>query len=296
MSWTALMLVGALALAGQDGATTSGDTGPVVDLGEVRVDATLEQRATEFVRQAAEPPRNRRMARWNQDICIRVANMDARYAQFMIDRISLMAAGLGLRPGEPGCRPNIIIAATDDGPVMATALANEMESDMRPVLGVSDKGRAAFQSFQTSDAPVRWWHVSLPYEVDTGAIALGMVGVRQVSRIRATTREDLAWVSIILDVEKIGKVPFAALSDYVGMVVLTQADSDADMTDYDTILNLFATDQRSAVMSRWDRDYLAALYTARRDRLRQSSLNRDVASRLVERQRRPQPEPVMDRP
>ena len=200
----------------------------------------------------------------------------------MIDRISLMATGLGLRPEEPGCRPNIIIAATNDGPVVATGLANEMESDMRPVLGVSDKGRAAFQSFQTSEAPVRWRHVSLPYEVDTGAVALGMVGVRQVSRIRATTREDRAWVSVILDVEKIGKVPFGALSDYVGMVVLTQADPDADMTDYDTILNLFATKQRSAVMSQWDRDYLAALYTARRDRLLQSSLNRDVASRLVE--------------
>lgn len=284
------MVAGALGLAGPQDAPPPQQPEPVVDLGEIRIDATLEQRAAEFVRQAAEPPRGRRMARWDRDVCIRVGGMDARYAQFMIDRISTAAAGLGLKPGEPGCRPNIIIAATDDGPVMATALADSMEFDMRPVLGVSDRGRGAFQAFQTSQAPVRWWHVSLPVDVDTGNLALGMMRVRQVSRIRANTREDLASVSVILDVSKIGKVPFGALSDYVAMVVLSQVDPDADMTGYDTILNLFTTEDRSAVMSQWDRDYLAALYAARRDRLRQSAQNRDVASRLVDNQRPTQAE------
>lgn len=287
MSWAAFMVAGVLTLSGQqDGpGVQATDTGPVTDLGEIRVDATLEQRAREFVREAAEPPRGRRVARWDQDICIRVANMDTQYAQFMIDRISRMAADLGLKPGDPGCRPNIIIATTNDGPVMAQALADSMEADMRPVLGVSDRGRGAFQAFKTSEAPVRWWHVSLPFNVDTGEVALGMVNVRQVSRIRSNTREDLAWVAVILDVSKIGKVSFGALSDYVAMAVLTQADPDADTSAYDTILNLFRTDERSAVLTDWDRDYLTALYTASRDRLRQGSLTRDIAARLADGQR-----------
>lgn len=296
MSWAGLMVAGALALSGQQegpGAQAA-DTDPVTDLGEIRAEATLEQRARAFVQEAMAPPRGRRAARWDEDICIRVANMDPQYAQVMIDRISRMAADLGLKPGEPGCRPNIIIASTNDGPVMAQALAVSMEADMRPVPGISDRGRAAFQAFQTSEAPVRWWHVSLPYDVDTGDLALGIVKVRQVSRIRSNTREDLALVMVILDVSKIGKVSFGALSDYVAMVVLTQADPDGDTSGYETILNLFRTEDRSAVLTDWDRDFLTALYSASRDRLRQASLRLEIAGRMADGQRTP--DTPVDRP
>ena len=289
MSWAGLMVAGALALSGQqDGPGAQAmDTGPVTDLGEIRAEATLEQRARTFVQEAVAPPRGRRTARWDRDICIRVANMDPQYAQFMIDRISDMAAGLGLKPGEPGCRPNIIIASTNDGPLMAQTLVESMETDMRPVLGISDRGRAAFQAFQTSEAPVRWWHVSLPYDVDTGDLALGTMRVRQVSRLRSNTREDLARVMVILDVSRIGRVSFGALSDYVAMVVLTQADPEGETSGYDTILNLFRSEDRSAVLTEWDRGFLTALYSASRDRPRQASLAREIAGRMADGQRRP---------
>jgi len=177
-----------------------------------------------------------------------------------------------------------MVVAASDAPALARALVRDDPNGFRPARGSTDRGSAALDRFQSTDAPVRWWHVSLPVSVDTGDVAIHMDGeeaqtiaVRDASRLRANIRDDLARVIVIVDVTKVGTIGFGALSDYVAMIALAQVEPDADTSGYDTVLNLFAAgSDRSTGLTQWDKDYLISLYSARRDRARATQQTEDI--------------------
>lgn len=287
--FTALAVAATLGF-GQPASQPSPDAAepPVTELDEVEViGQATRDRAEAFIGEVAAPPRGRGLARWDRTVCVGAANMDNRFAQFMIDRVSQRAVEAGLEIGEPGCRPDVMIVASSDAKEMARTLVNDNPSGFRPSRANTDMGSAALRRFQTSDAPVRWWYVSLPVSVDTGEVAVRLDGedppslaVRDASRLRANVRDDLARVMIIVDVSKIGQIPFGALSDYVAMVALAQIDPDADARDYDSILNLFAEASAPDRLTGWDRDYIKALYEAPRDRANASQQGRYIAGEM----------------
>ncbi|HEY0052263.1 MAG TPA: hypothetical protein VGB49_02505, partial [Caulobacteraceae bacterium] len=189
----------------------------------------------------------------------------------------------GLQPGGPGCRPNVLVLATNDAGALSSAL---VESNEDLFLGANQLSRESLDRFVATDAPVRWWHASQSRDADTGAPTnWSMVRVRDVSRIRSNVRQDFSHVLVILDVSKIREVPYAALSDYVAMVTLAQIDPQADMTGYSTVLNLFAAkaagERMPPAMTNWDADYLRAMYTAPRDRRRASQQQRAIATSMT---------------
>jgi len=267
---------------------------PPVELDTILVDGRrLEERVDDFVAEVAAPPVGRGLARWDRAVCIGTANMDRRYAQFMIDRVSTVAISQGLDIGEPGCRPNVMIAAASDADELSTRLVEDEPNGFQPAQSNTDRGDAALAVFKTSDAPVRWWHVSLPVSADTGEPAVRYVGegpqqirVRDASRIRSNVRDDLARVYIVLDVTRIGQVAFGALSEYVALIALAQIDPAADTSYYPSILNLFNTSDQLTGLTDWDRDYLTALYTAPRDRARPTQQAREIAREMTGSQTR----------
>lgn len=275
---------------------------PTADLGTVEVtgQGPIEDRAATFVEQVAAAPRGRGLGRWDRAVCVGAANMGARYAQAMIDRVSTVALELGLEIGEPGCTPNIMIAASSEPDQLAVALVDEDPNGFRPSLSQTDLGSRALERFKTTDAPVRWWHVSLPVSVDTGEIAIRLhgedapaVAVRDASRVRANVRDDLARVIIILDAPRIGRVSYRALSDYVALVSLAQIEPSADTSAWPSILNLFSAAEPPTGLTEWDRNYLQSLYAARRDRARPSQQAREIVGGMVDaraREREPEPE------
>lgn len=264
---------------------------PDTDLGTVVVtgERPFEDRAAAFIEEVTAPPRGRGLARWDRAICVGAANMNPRYAQLMIDRVSMIALELGLEIGEPGCRSNIMIAVATDADELAAALVRDEPDSFRPALAQTDLGSRALELFQTTDAPVRWWHVSLPVTVDTGDRAIRLRGeeasfvtVRDASRLRSNVRDDLARVVIILDTAQIGGVPYGALSDYVALVALAQIDPAADTSAWPSILNLFGSGEAPAGLTDWDRDYLQALYDARRDRARPSQQASEIVAGMAQ--------------
>ncbi|MFN4297396.1 MAG: hypothetical protein ACK4FB_11195 [Brevundimonas sp.] len=251
----------------------------------------LADQVRNFVGEVAAAPRGQQLARWDGRVCVGTVNLDPRYGQFMIDRVVQTAVSVGLESGEPGCRPDILIIATNDGDQLARSLVQDSPSGFRPARGGTDLGRAALRRFQNTDAPVRWWHVSLPVSVDTGEIAAALDGeeyttisVRDASRLRSNTRDELRRVIIILDVSRIGVVSFGALSDYVAMIALAQVDPQADTSSYPSVLNLFndlAEGAEAGGLTDWDRDYLTGLYRARDDRARSSQQEREIAREMM---------------
>lgn len=288
----------AVVLAGAGQATvpsqTSQDLGQATDLGEVTVSgqrAATSERAATFVRKVAAPALGAdSLARWRGSVCVGTANLKADSAQIVIDQVSSVALSLGLQIGEPGCKANVMIVASDRASAPARRLVSEAPQNFRPAQGRTDLGRAALRAFERSEAPVRWWTVSLPVNVDTGNVAVRLNGdmdppyqtVRGTSLLVSGTRSDLSHVVIIVDSTRTIGVPLDVLSDYLAMVALAQIDPSADMTGQASILNLFGSGgERPTRLTEWDMAYLRGLYSARDDRAVATHQTREIARTMV---------------
>ena len=259
-----------------------------VDLGDVEVTGrTLDSMIRSFVDEVAAPNRRRGIARWDDRICIGVANLRAEPAQYIVDRVSTVAGELGVIPGEPGCSPNVIIIASDDPDGLARQLTEERRRAFRMGGSGMDRGGAALERFVASDAPVRWWQVSMPANAETGQRATRIPGecsgdcdaagidpsayapsisVFAASRLSTQIVDYIFRTVVILDIDQIGGVSAQQLADYVAMVTLAQIDPEADTSGYASILNVFEGPDSAAGLTEWDTAYLSGLYDAERTR------------------------------
>lgn len=261
-------------LAAQDGPT---EVEEVVVVGE-----RAREAAEAFVSSVAAPIPGRKAALWRESVCVGVLGMQAEASRFMADRVSDWAYSVGLEIEEPGCRPSIIVTATEDGNATARELVASHPREFRLGASGSDRGRAALDAFQNTPRLVRWWHVSLPVNDDTGLPVVRLPGqppfaARQIrspadlgsygrtvagSSVMDHTRDDLMQVIIVLDVAALEQADFIQITDYVAMIALAQIDPDVDPA-YPSILDLFSEEgTQEPVMTRWDRAYLQALYGA----------------------------------
>lgn len=244
----------------------------------------IEDAVRDFVAEVGDAPTGKNLARWDGTICTGAVNITEQYAQRLIDQVSAVALAIGLEIGEPGCKPNVLILASTDGDALAKQLVKDhFKAFLPPDTEGNDLGRKALRAFENSDAPVRWWHVTQTINVDTGqAIVLGKeVTVRSSGRLRNSIREDMSHVVIVLDTSRIGAVSIASLADYISMIALAQVDADADTREYKSILNLFASDDRTARMTQWDLDYLVALHSARADSKRRGGQEGEIATQML---------------
>ena len=293
--WSALVASLALVAAPQTPGVAAQDADRLADL--IVDGRRIEETARAFVEEIGAPPPGTRPGRWNSAICISVTGMQERYAQYLIDRVAIVALDVGVEVQGPGCKPNVIILATDDGPGLAGHLVEEVGLGFRPADSSTNLHRPALNHFRTSDAPVRWWHVTMPVSPETGQVAANFRGrdeppsvrldapilrVRDISRMRSGVRYDIAWTIIILDMGRMDGAPFGAVADYVALASLTQLDPFADMSGEDTVLNLFRDGRTVTGLTDWDRAYLTALYTAATNRTTERQQINDIVWRLTQ--------------
>ncbi len=247
----------------------------------------LEELTREFVEEVSAPPPRRGLARWWSGVCVGVSGIREDIAQSLADHVSRVALEYGVRPGDPGCRPNILVVFAADGQSMADELVDRRQRVFRLGVGGLDRGNAALRDFRTSDRPVRWWHVSVPTNANTGEVGIrlpGTVAPRVVGEGLVNKgrwiRDDLNKVIIVVDGEKIDGVGLPQLADYLSMVALAQVDPDGDTSRFSTILNLFDDPEGSPGLTGWDRAYLEALYTSPSQRVRASDQTRQLLRNL----------------
>ncbi len=267
---------------------TAVDPNAAVDLGDVTVSGRrLDQATQDFVREVGAPARGRGLARWRYGVCVGVANLQNEAAQYIVDRVSTVAEDVGLKPGEPGCEPSVLIIAVTD----ADAFTKQFV-EMRPRLfivggGGMDRGYSALGRFKTNNQPVRWWTVSVPVNAETGGIATRLPGEDApfvsslASRLTTSIVDDTKRAFVIVDVDKIGGVSLEQLSDYLAMVVLAQVDPDADTSGYATVLNVFDNPEQTNGLTDWDKAYLEGLYDANRTRKDQASHRNEIAASII---------------
>lgn len=271
------------------------------DLDDITVTGRrLEDVTQEFVREVGAPARGRGLARWRNGVCVGVANLQGEAAQYIADRVSTVARDLGLRAGQPGCDPSILIVATEDGDSFTPAFIAQRPRLFRVGGAGMDQGRPALERFETNGRPVRWWTVSAPVDGDTGQIATRIPGsggmrdsgqpgstllyapiiaTRSASRLTTQIVDDSKRVFVIVDVAKTENVSLTQLADYIAMVSLAQVNPDANTSAYATILNLFDDPSQVGQLTNWDMAYLQGLYqTVRTSKNRTSARTEIVAS------------------
>lgn len=246
-----------------------------------------------FVADVSAPTVNGRLARWDRKICTSVIGLKPPYGQRIVDRIALVAVTVGLQIGEPGCKPNMVIVATDDSQAMAKVVVDRNRSILEGGVDGNSRGRKALKAFVETPRQVRWWHVTQTVGVDGFGYQRGMDGepgsltVRSLGRIRATTRDDFLGVIIMVDVTRIGVIRFEALTDYIAMVGLAQIDPDTDPSGVPTVLNLFAARDSDATpppgLTAWDVAYLQSLYTTDSAVIRGSRQERQIVTGMMSR-------------
>ena len=239
----------------------------------------LDDVISDFVSEASAPVRRRGLARWRDPVCVGVVNLRADAAAFIADRVTAVAADLGVDTGGEGCRPNIAVIATDDAGALAAALTEARRRAFRTGATGTDRGGAALRDFVETERPVRWWQTSLPIDSRTGQRAVRAPGectgacgsiydfapvvvVDSASLLRSTVIDNLQRAIVIIDVDDIQNVSLAQLADYVAMVSLAQIDPNAQTDSYASILNVFAMPDTAEGLTEWDRAYLAGLYNS----------------------------------
>jgi hypothetical protein len=248
-----------------------------------------------FIGQITEPPEGRGFARWHRQVCVSVSNLERDTAQYLVDRIARLALEVGLMPGEPGCRPDVIVIFTTDGKTTAAYLVKNEPTLLRPFGdGGFQLGVEALREFEETDKPVRWWHVSMPVDAVTGSPAVRVAGesltagatkgirVFGPSRIHSGVRDELQHVVIIVDGPKLqGRgTTWQQLGDYLALIALAQVDLDAKPTAYDSILNLFDNPAAYSGLTDWDLSFVRSLYSY--DQERTPALQRnEIVSQMV---------------
>lgn len=276
----------------------------VYRLEEIVVEGTrLEERTAEYVREVAAPPRGRGPARWREGVCVGAANFDPEVAQYLVDRVSDVARDLGLSAGQPGCEPSILIVGTTGGADFAREFVAMRPRLFRVGGSGMDRGSAALEVFMSSDRPVRWWHVSMPTDSETGQRTVRLPGemrpmpnldprqdvlgyapitrVPVASRIQSSVEDRMMRSFVIIDVDKLGGVSLEQLGDYVAMVALVQVNPDAETGRYETILNLFEYPDSIAGLSGWDRAYMEGIYATRPGRISTSAQVQSITQAIL---------------
>ncbi|GAA0869388.1 hypothetical protein GCM10009116_12240 [Brevundimonas basaltis] len=276
--WLGLIFVLVLAGAGPAGAQTppaepDDQEPPVSTVEDVIVSGRpLEERARIFVEEVAQPVRSRGLARWDGPACFGVVNFSGDAARPIADQLVVRADELGLPVGELDCEPNVFIIGAVDAPAVARAWVARSPGAFQPNVSGTRGGAGALRTFVSSDAAVRWWHISIPmhFDIFSGATQPAVrlpgrppPGLRVYARSQhgSRIRDDLSKVMVLVDIDRLGEVTIPQLCDYLLMVAYAQVDPEGDTAAYETVLNLF-DDPSVAGLTEWDRSYLAALYEA----------------------------------
>ncbi|MGQ3040440.1 MAG: hypothetical protein ACT6TH_02395 [Brevundimonas sp.] len=242
-------------------------------LDDVVVNApTLEQQALRFTEEASNRVPGRGLARWAGPVCIGVFNLQRSAAEQIADGLAHVGGEHGVPIADGACEPNILIVGAADGRALAAEWVARERREFRPNITDATLSQRHLDAFVASDAPARWWAISRPayYDVLTGRRYLtccGMIKLPVLNRSlqSARTRDDLQRLIVILDVSQLEQVRPENLIAYLSLVVFSQVDLEADLSGYDTVLNLFGEGYAGAGLSSWDQAYLETLYASPED-------------------------------
>lgn len=227
--------------------------------------ATVERDVGTFVNAVAIKPGSESLARWQLQIplCPLVAGMSKNDGEYILARVSKIAAAAGAPLAPENCKGNFYIIATADPDGIIKAWSKR---DVRMFGDEADQGGTTIREF-TAANPVHVWYNTEMYSVDgtplgnlEGRVNQGAIA----SKLEINGYRALSSIIAIIDVRRMKGVNFAQVASYVAMVGLVQMRPQANVRDAPTILNLFSGESKGPPgLTAWDDAFLKAVYTTR---------------------------------
>jgi hypothetical protein len=226
----------------------------------------LEQKIKTFVGRVATKPYDAPLARWQTvaPICPLVAGLAKQDGEYLLARISQVAAAAGAPLAPENCKANFYVVVSADPDTLLKAWNKR---DVWMFGDEVDQGGAKIRKFLNANSPIRAWYNAELYSDD--GVPLGNSGAERRTNNRASATRlvfnetrDLTSVLVMVDGPRARGVSFKQLASFISMVGLAEIRPDADLTDAPTILHLFAITEadRPTGLSNWDEAFLKALY------------------------------------
>jgi hypothetical protein len=231
----------------------------------------VERQVKAFVGQIAVKPYDSSLARWEPvvPLCLLVAGLPREDGEFILARVSKIAAAAGAPLAAEHCKPNLYIVVSADPDALLKAWNKR---DVWMFGDESDQGGTTIRKFLNANSPVRVWYNAELYSAD--GTPLGNTGdCRPILSCRTTLRatatrivfnqtRDLTSALVMVDGPRARGINFGQLASYIAMLALAEIRANADVADAPSILHLFSRSEndRPAGLSAWDEAFLKALY------------------------------------
>jgi hypothetical protein len=261
----------------------AGDVDPAIT---VTPDASRET-AEQFVNriEPVSQPNDEPLARYTDPVCVDSAGLPAEAAQVIVDRVSEVAASVGLRTGAPGCAPNLMVVFDRDTTAAvqrlsqgrSRAVASQSRDDIRRIADEAGQARAWTEvvvksrdgDLQSQDTPNN--PPSLRVSTST--------------RLSMPIRRDILSATVLIERDAVAGRNLTQIADYAAMRALTGARSRGEL-GASSILSLFTPQGDSRApegLTALDRGYLKGLYSGRGDLW--PMVKRDYIARSILRER-----------
>jgi hypothetical protein len=235
-------------------------------------------------------------ARWGTPICPLIAGLPRDDGEFVLTRLSEIAASVGAPLDSRKCRANFIVLVTSD-PV-ASLKTWTGRADYHHLFGEADPEK--IKIFLKTQRAIRVWYNEQQVAAGNGPIStpdsqigvltdrlthssspeLDSLGPTFQSSVATRQEWTAVWtISSVIEVVDAGAMKgfkFGQMTDYIATAGLAKLNLDAELGTAPTILRLLkeTDDAKPSSLSDWDKAYLKALYHARQSSRLQPDLIR----------------------
>ena len=264
------------------------DAPPSVTIEAQRDREQLHRQVNQFVDATiVKPHGDESLLRWKSPVCPLVAGMKYEEGEFMLRRLSEIARAVKAPLAGQTCRANlfVIVAGNPSG-----FLQLWWQHDRR--LFNTHHGNAPVERFIETPRPIRAWYNDYAVDPESGSEIGGLLtqsmglgsgiqlkGANMLppvgSRLTYTTVRAIASVIVVIDPQKVTKLNFGQLADYVSLISLAEINPDRDVGEVPSILKVFTEQEGSAPqsLSVWDEALLHAVYAStQKDRMQLSEI------------------------
>lgn len=257
---------------------------PKAEIETITVEAARErkrvaQQVNQFVSAIAVKRSDQSLANWQREIpiCPLVAGLPREDGEYMLTRLSQIAAAAGAPLAPRHCKPNLYVVVTSEPDALLKAWNKR---DVNLFESGDDHGGAEIHQFLRAKLPIRaWYNIDIYSDdgtplLDSGGVGSGLDGasagalngVRMNSRatagrIRFNDVRNLSSAIVMVDATRAKGVSFGQLVAYVSMVALAEIKIDAGVSDTPSILRLFSDIAKPAPtgLTDWDEAFLKGL-------------------------------------
>ena len=260
-------------------ASAEDNPAPKTTLDTITVEAdrkALRRQVDAFVTGIAVAPWEQSLALWERQtpICFLVGGLPREDGEYMLARLSKIAASAGASLGQEHCKPNFFVVVTSQADALLKAWGKRDPRMFGSANGTS------IHKFLNATAPVRAWYNAELYNSDGTPLGNGdgqsNFDISQApynlradaTRIRFNDVRNLSSVMVVIDAPHAKGITFGQLAAYVAMIGLAEIRVDAETrvkartSDAPpSILQLFSGSATPPPgLSAWDEAFLKALY------------------------------------